>query len=107
MVTGNTMVTVLGSGKDVAQYANQPGFNVLNMDNLPTSEWPRQNALWLNQAITRGDEIWLVTDPAVHAQLMQQLGYSSFYLDLELPMLKQYSQINAVPKYVVPEAPHP
>lgn len=99
------MVTVLGSGRDVAQYANRPGFNVLNMDNLPMSEWPRQNALWLNQAITRGDEIWLVTDPAAHAQLMQQLGKSSYYIDLELPMLNQYSGVNAIPKFV--PAAHP
>lgn len=98
------MTTVLGSGRDVAPYANRPGFNVLNMDNLPASEWSRQNALWLNQAVTRGDQIWLVTDPAAHAQLMQQLGKSSYYLDLELPMLNQYSGVDAIPKFA---APHP
>jgi len=94
------LTTVLGSGRDVAPYANRPGFNVLNMDNLPASEWPRQNALWLNEAIQRGDNIWLVTDPVKHTQLMQQLGKSSYYLDLELPMLQQYSGINAIPKYI-------
>ncbi len=94
------LTTVLGSGRDVAPYANRPGFNVLNMDSLPASEWPRQNALWLNQAITRGDNIWLLTDPAKHTQLMQQLGKSSYYLDLELPMLQQYNGVNAIPKYI-------
>jgi hypothetical protein len=94
------LTTVLGSGRDVAPYAKRPGFNVLNMDNLPATEWPRQNALWLNQAIRRGDDIWLVTDPAKHTQLMQQLGKSSYYLDLELPMLQQYNGVNAIPKYI-------
>jgi hypothetical protein len=103
-VAETRMTTVLGSGRDVAPYANRPGFNVLNMDNLPASEWSRQNALWLNQAVTRGDQIWLVTDPAAHAQLMQQLGKSSYYIDLELPMLNQYSGVNAIPKFA---APHP
>jgi hypothetical protein len=49
----------------------------------------------------RGDNIWLVTDPAAHAQLMQQLGKSSYYLDLELPMLEEFNA-SPVIKYAVP-----
>lgn len=106
VTTEPPMTTVLGSGRDTTAYANQPGFNVLNMDNLPPAEWARQNALWLNQALQRGDSIWLVTDPAKHAQLMQQLGKTSYYLDLELPMLEQYGA-NAVPKFTAPPQPVP
>ena len=36
------------------------------------------------------DEIWLVTDPAAHTVLMEQIQRNSFYLDLELPMLEKY-----------------
>ena len=64
-------VTVIGSGADTRAFQDRPGFNVLNMDNLPEDEWPRQNALWLNYAIRRGDDIWQVTDPDKHADLMK------------------------------------
>jgi hypothetical protein len=77
------------------------------MDNLPASEWPRQNALWLNQAVRRGDDIWLVTDPAKHAAFLKSLPNNpqSFYLNLELPMLNQYSGVNAIPKYITSPVP--
>jgi hypothetical protein len=96
-----TMTTVLGSGRDVAAYAGKPGFNVLDMSSVPEQEWARTNAEWLNSAMQRGDNIWLVTDPAAHAQLMQQLGKSSYYLDLELPMLEEFNA-SPVIKYAVP-----
>jgi RHS repeat-associated protein len=100
------MITVLGSGRDVAAYANRPGFNVLNMDSLPPAEWPRQNALWLNEAIVRGDDVWLVTDPIRHQQLLNELPSrpQSFYLNLELPMLQQYNGVNVVPHYATSPA---
>ena len=85
------MVTALGSSRDVAQYAGKVGFNVLDMSTVSEAEWARTNAEWLNTALRRGDEIWLVTDPIKHAQLMQQLGMSSYYLDLELPMLEEFN----------------
>jgi RHS repeat-associated protein len=95
------MVTVLGSGRNVRQYAGRPGFNVLNMDNLPQAEWPRQNALWLNEAVRRNDDFWLVTDPASHSAFLSNLPDKpqSFYLNLELPMLEQYTGVNVIPKY--------
>ena len=103
-ITADTrMITVLGSSSDVAPYANRPGFNVLNMNNLPKSEWPRQNALWLNQAIRRGDTIWLVTDPVANsARLTAKYGtdLGSYYHSLELPFLEQYSGINVVPRHL-------
>jgi RHS repeat-associated protein len=92
------MVTVVGSGSDVARYAGRPGFNVLDMSEIPEAEWPRANAEWLNAAMQRGDTIWLVTDPAVHAQLMLQLGKSSYFLDLELPMLEEFGA-DVVPNF--------
>jgi hypothetical protein len=91
-------VTVIGSGADVRAYQGR-GFNVLNMDDLPPSEWPRQNALWLNDAIQRGDDIWLVTDPKKHAKLMKEVKKSSYYLDLELPMLEHYQGVNVIPMF--------
>lgn len=93
------MTTVLGSGRDVAKYAGKEGFNVLDMSKVPQAEWARTNAEWLNKALRSGDDIWLVTDPAKHTQLMQQLGKQSYYLDLELPMLEQFGA-KAVPKFV-------
>jgi hypothetical protein len=87
----SSTTTVLGSGRDVAAFAGQPGFNVLNMDGIAESEWARTNAEWLNAAIQRGDNIWLVTDPAAHTALMNSLGLTSYYLDLELPMLEEYN----------------
>jgi len=93
------MVTVLGSGRDVSAYAGKSGFNVLDMSKVPEAEWARKNAEWLNSALRRGDDIWLVTDPAKHTQLMQQLGKQSYYLDLELPMLEQFGA-NTIPKFV-------
>jgi hypothetical protein len=52
-------VTVLGSMQDVAPYAGKEGFNVLDMSAVPKEEWGRVNAEWLNQAVVRGDDIWL------------------------------------------------
>ena len=92
-------VTVLGSKSHTRIFQGRPGFNVLEMDALPQREWSRQNALWLNDAIRRGDDIWLVTDPEKHADLMRQLGKSSYYLDLELPMLQQYKGVNVIPMF--------
>ena len=92
-------VTVIGSGADTRAFQDRPGFNVLNMDNLPEDEWPRQNALWLNDAIRRGDDIWQVTDPDKHADLMKELKKSSYYLDLELPMLEHYRGVNVIPMF--------
>lgn len=53
---------------------------MLNLSKVPYAEWSRENALWLNTALQRGDDIWLVTDPVKHSQLMQQLGKQSYYL---------------------------
>jgi hypothetical protein len=78
-------ITVIGAGRDVARY-------VADLD--------RENALWLNSAILNGDEIWLLTDPAAHQALMDLKGLQSAYLNLELPMLSQYTEVNAIPKFV-------
>ena len=67
-----------------------PDSIVLNMDAVAESEWAGTNAEWLNAAIQRGDNIWLVTDPAAHTALMNSIGRTSYYLDLELPTLEEY-----------------
>jgi len=92
-------ITILGSMQDVAPYANRHGFNVLDLSNVPKEEWARENAGWLNDAIVRGDDIWLVTDPVKRsAELMAKYGtdQGSAYISLELPMLEQYSGVNVI-----------
>ncbi|HWA08329.1 MAG TPA: RHS repeat-associated core domain-containing protein [Opitutaceae bacterium] len=101
LATQSKTVTVLGSMRDIAPYSNRSGFNVLDVSNVPKVEWSRVNAEWLNQAIVRGDDIWLVTDPVKHTQLMQELGKSSYYLDLELPILEEFNA-PAIPKFSTP-----
>jgi RHS repeat-associated protein len=93
--------TVIGSGRDVAPYVGKPGFNTFTGEGIPPAELDTQNALWLNNAIQNGDQIWLVTDPEAHAALLQSLPGQpqSAYLNLELPMLNQYSGVNAIPTY--------
>ena len=69
---------------------------------ISQAELDTQNALWLNNAIQNGDQIWLVTDPEAHAAFLQSLPGQpqSAYLNLELQLLNQYSGVNAIPKYV-------
>ena len=92
------MTTVLGSSRDVSAYAGKANFNVLDMSAVPETEWARTNAEWLNTALRRGDNIWLVTDPIKHARLMNELDLHSFYLNLELPMLNEFK---VIPKKVL------
>jgi len=96
------MITVLGSGRDVAPYVGRPGFNTFTGAGIPAGELDMQNALWLNNAIQRGDQIWLVTDPEAHAALLQSLAGrpQSAYLNLELPMLNEYNDVNVIPTYI-------
>ena len=96
------IITVVGSGRDVAPYVGRPGFNTFTGAGIARAELDTQNALWLNSAIQRGDQIWLVTDPEAHAAFLENLPSKpqSAYLNLELPMLNQYSGVNTIPKYV-------
>ncbi len=45
-----------------------------------------------------GNPIWLVTNPVAHAELIESLGTSSYYLNLELPMLEQ-AGVTGIPMY--------
>jgi len=94
-------ITVIGSGKDVAPFVDKPGFNTFTGEGIPAAELDRENALWLNDAIQNGDQIWLVTDPEAHANFLESLPGQpqSAYLNLELPMLNEYSGVNAIPQY--------
>jgi RHS repeat-associated protein len=93
-------ITVIGAGRDVARYVGKPGFNTFTGEGIALADLDRENALWLNSAILNGDEIWLLTDPAAHQALMDLKGLQSAYLNLELPMLSQYTEVNAIPKFV-------
>jgi hypothetical protein len=95
------LITVLGSRTAVAEYAGREGFNVFNFAGVAEADWARTNAQLLNAALQRGDQIWLVTNPALHAAALQRAGISlesSYYLSLELPMLREFGAV-AVPKY--------
>ncbi len=89
--------TVLGSGADVAPYAGKPGFNVLNMDRtLPLETRKAINIQWLDEAIGRGDDILLKTDPIKWDRFMRKVGKESFYNEVELPHLLQRGVIDKV-----------
>jgi RHS repeat-associated protein len=98
------MITVIGSQRDVAPFVGRPGFNTFTGAGIPAAELDVQNALWLNNAAVRGDMFWQVTDPAAHAAFLRQLPLQpqSAYLNLEIPMLNQYSGLNIIPKYAAP-----
>jgi hypothetical protein len=100
--TGTTKyITVLGSGQDVAPFKGLPGYNVLEMDySLPLETRVSINQQWLNAAIDRGDEIQLVTDPIKWDCFMRDIGKSSFYNEVELPLLQKRGMIDqVVPNY--------
>src|SRR5262249_41972238 len=99
-------IAVLGSRRaiDAGAYVTRPRFNVFRpAAKLTKQEIDRANAEWLNAAIVRGDEIWLVTHPEQHARFLQSLPPGAFessnYIHLELPMLEQYEAVELVIKY--------
>lgn len=96
--TESRLTTVIGSIRDVEPYLDKPGFNVFKVAGLSKAEWARANAEWLNAALRRGDEIWALTNPMKHAKLMREVGKQSSYLELELPMLKQFG-VRSIKKY--------
>jgi hypothetical protein len=99
-------ITVLGSRRaiDAGAYVSRRGFNVFRpAANMTKQEIDRANAEWLNAAIVRGDEIWLVTHPEQHARFLQSLPPGAFessnYIHLELPMLEQYKTVDLIINY--------
>jgi len=101
---------VLGSGLGVAPYKNQPGYNVLTMPAHITdpTDMDDYNEYWLANAYTRGDSIWLVTDPVAYSStLVNKYGtdQGSAYFRVEIPMLNTFNNVNAVPVYVGPSGP--
>jgi len=97
-------ITALGSRTDVANFAAQnPGVNTFPWESIAPENWDRENALWLNTAIQRGDTLYYVTDPAVHEATLNSLGITpppqSAYLNLEIPMVQQYEGVNIVHAY--------
>ena len=103
------IITVLGSGSDVAPYANKPGYNVLKIpENLPENQWDDYNRYWLGNAYTRGDSLWMVTDPAKFAQTLQNANKPtdvSALFRVEIPMLNSFNNVNTIPAYKVPGGP--
>jgi hypothetical protein len=99
-------IAVLGSRRAIAAggYVTRPRFDVFRpAANITKQEIDRANAEWLNAAVVRGDEIWLVTHPEQHARFLQSLPPGAFessnYIHLELPMLEQYKAVELVIKY--------
>lgn len=81
---------MLGNGQDVAPYIAKPGYNVLEMDRtLPLATRKEINIRWLDDAIDRGDDIILKTDPIKWDRFMRESGKESFYNEIELPRLLQ------------------
>jgi hypothetical protein len=78
---GSRRITVLGSRQDTLVARDWPRHNVLN---LPEGKWSwAKNKQWLDDAIERGDEFYLATDP----NKWRQIRPSSVYFD-ELEYLK-------------------
>ena len=99
-------ITVLGSRRaiEAGGYVTRPRFNVFRpAANMTKQEIDRANAEWLNAALVRGDEIWLVTHPEQHARFLQSLPPGAFesynYIHLELPMLEQYKAVESIIDY--------
>jgi hypothetical protein len=99
-------ITVLGSRRaiEAGGYVTRPRFNVFRpAANMTKQEIDRANAEWLNAALVRGDEIWLVTHPEQHARFLQSLPPGAFessnYIHLELPMLEQYKAVESIIGY--------
>ncbi len=89
--------TVLGSAADVSRYRGQSGYNVLEMNyDLPLDVRKRLNVEWLDEAIDRGDEIILVTNPVKWEAFMREIGKRSFYNDIELPHLLERKVLDKV-----------
>jgi hypothetical protein len=66
------------------------------------------NEYWLGNAYTRGDSIWMVTDPDKFAQTLQNANKSpnvSAYFRVEIPMLNTLNNVNAVPAYILSGPP--
>jgi RHS repeat-associated protein len=99
-------ITVLGSRRaiEAGAYVTRPRFNVFRpAANMTKQEIDRANAEWLNAALVRGDEIWLVTHPEQHARFLQSLPPGAFessnYIHLELPMLEHYKAVESIIAY--------
>lgn len=87
------LITVIGSQRDVARggYHVMDGFNTLrvgNFDFMSSQAFDAINQNFMRIAIERGDDFWLVTNPAAHRALSQQYNFQSRFLDLEIPMLE-------------------
>ena len=95
-------ITVIGSRTDTLAAKGWPGHNVLD---VPT--WTAKgNIKWLDSAIRRGDEIYLATDPAKHAAILDGLPTRPFsaFTDLELPYLQWRGYVQEGVR-MVPKAP--
>ena len=107
-------ITVIGSIEHTSRHIGREGFNVLNVPEsvykgMTGPEFDRLNAEWLNEALQRGDTIWIVTDPAKHALRLESirpgLSLQSRFLNLELPMLEEFGAI--IPRMPSTEMPIP
>jgi len=62
--------------------------------NLPLEMRKAINIQWLDEAIDRGDDILLKTNPFEWERFMREIGKRSFYNDVELPRLLERGVID-------------
>jgi hypothetical protein len=92
-VSSQRTITVIGSMRDVAKdgYHLKDGFNTLRVgtyDFMTPAAFDVINRNFMKIAIERGDDFWLVTNPAAHRALSVDKGFQSRFIDLEIPMLE-------------------
>jgi RHS repeat-associated protein len=120
---GSQMTTVIGSGQDVKGFmqangfqsvsdAQQAGYNIFDWQSISGGQYELnvQNALWFNNALQRGDNVLMVTDPEAWGSFLNNLreGYpanGSGFLDTEIPMLQNYQNVNVIKQFAPPPAP--
>lgn len=96
---GKKRITIIGSLQDAAKFKGRKGFNVLE-EALEGKKWTRQkNIQWLDQAIERGDEFWVVTNPKQHKALAEEKGFISEFIKTEIPHLKKKTGISIIDKF--------
>jgi hypothetical protein len=78
---GEARITVLGRMKDVSEFAGRPLYDTW-FDSGPRPPYAdyggsvmKANRFWIWERIKRGDQFWLVTDPAELTNVPGQPGY--------------------------------
>lgn len=96
---GERIITVIGVTDDTAKYLGRRGYNVLK---VPEEAWSHgYNGQWLGQALSRGDDILLATDPVKLQKALSVAGKESIYLRFELPAVQNWFGTLSHPKVLI------